>query len=331
MFKFYALITGHATAMAFTTLLTGVTETCLIEFNLFSFSENIQIGNTFIWSFSSIDGNGINKVSTTVNITNAKWSMTNGSLYYLMIQTFRYNTMDTPCIVFIPYNIDKILPPKYAVTVIQGSNNRSRQTTSLSPIMAVDDGYIHMNMMDIQLSIALTPSVTLRPSVSVLPTPTSSRHGWRSLNTPSVTPTSTYTFVNVITKSNTPSATPTFTYSFVNVIKKSNTSLQTPSYTPTINRNITKLYIRKQDNTNVSDPITPLLNPSDAINSTQMSYIVGGVLLGTIFLISLTLLSYLIHTFYRRKYNGFRRQQSNDSSVITINPANQPVVYYNPV
>ena len=366
MFKFQAKATGLATTLTMNTLPVSTPEFCSVSFNLYSFPDGAMIGGNFMGVFnrgssstgSTIGGNPgfIMEYSTTVNVSSAGWVMSNGTFYYLVIQTFTYSTIGTSCIIVLPYGIDTAKPPIYALLVEQGPSEMPCGSSPWIPVAALDGGYIHMSIN----GYGSTPSYSpyLRASITSTPTPgvliTSSSNTPTSSSTPTITSSSTPTITSSSTPTITSSSTPTTTISSTGTdtttgsdttsasasvsatgsptqIGTSSSSFFiafSSSNTPTPAASPVRVSITKNATAPIDTSLAAAAVSSGSVSSEATGNIIGGVI-GAI--VCTVLISGIIAFHMSRsvrtqvgKYTGIKEARSPISSdrVITMNPVN---------
>jgi len=313
MFKFPALMTGLATSLTLNVLPSAVQGICDTAFSLFNFNSGTQIGSTVVGAFSSTGSAGVAswfEISNTVNVTGADWQLVSGSLYYMTIQTFSYNSIGAPCNMRIPYGVSTISPPSYALVIEQGPIGFPCGAAPWATVAALYGGYIHMSIGGLPMPMRATfthgqiktpysdlisGSDTPSASASSTPSPSAS-------SAPSASPTS--------------SASPTPSPSVTGSEKASSspmlTNLITISNTPVD----TALAIAASSNSNV-----------------PTASIVGGVM-GSIAILALVLsiAAFKVSRSLREqfvKYTLFKEARSPVSrdSVITLNPVGSVTNY----
>ena len=358
MFKFQAKATGLATTLTMNTLPVSTPEFCSVSFNLYSFPDGAMIGGNFMGVFnrgssstgSTIGGNPgfIMEYSTTVNVSSAGWVMSNGTFYYLVIQTFTYSTIGTSCIIVLPYGIDTAKPPIYALLVEQGPSEMPCGSSPWIPVAALDGGYIHMSIN----GYGSTPSYSpyLRASITSTPTPgvliTSSSNTPTSSSTPTITSSSTPTITSSSTPTTTISSTGTDTTTGSDTTSASASVSATgsptqigtssssffiafsSSNTPTPAASPVRVSITKNATAPIDTSLAAAAVSSGSVSSEATGNIIGGVI-GAI--VCTVLISGIIAFHMSRsvrtqvgKYTGIKEARSPISSdrVITMNPVN---------
>lgn len=362
MFKFPALSTGIATIMTMNVLPKPQPEICDIEFKLYGFSDGIQIGNSFIGSFSLPVSNGGASGGTTnglavgmsVNVTRANWLINSGSHYYFSIQTFTWNSAGGRCNMQIPYGMESTKPPVYGLMIQQGPADMPCGATPWTNVATSDGGFIQMSISGNQLSQTPTPSpsavaapivyssasstptsmTVADNSASQTPTPTSMAVVYNSASqTPTPTSTGTTTFwtasgssSNTGTSSSTPTptSTPTSSSSLLDTGVSSGTSTPTGTSTSTKTTNSGPL----DGSAGIATtPAAPLLISSSS------SIIGGSVAGGIIVLLLAAYVTYRINPNFRNtveKISGIKDVRSPVSSqnIITMNPVNDNTSTY---
>ena len=344
MFKFPALLSGTATSMTLNALPELIQETCDIGFTLYLFPSGNIVG-TFVGAFTNLIG--LREESMTVDITSAKWSFVNGSLYYLMIQTFTWNTAGTHCNMRLPWGLLSMgsgtanpgVGSNYAIVAQQGPNDQPCGTTPWVTQTAMDGGYIHMSIMGVMntSSSTVTPSSTATPSStgtatgtpSSTVTPTGTATGTpSSTGTPSVsnTGTSIYNATNSDTGTATATATatatgtgtPTGTVSVSNSDANTNTNTNTNINTGTATATAT--------GTRRANPTSLNIGANGIATTDQIPGIVGGSIGLSLAIIAL-LLCFLHSIYCKQPKPDINSIRSPVSSIIVENPVN-PVIFH---
>jgi len=378
MFKFPALLSGIATMVTMNTLPSASPEVCDVGFNLYTFPGSQQVGTTYIGAVSSMGsttsgspGNGppVYEVSSTLNVSSAGWYITNGTLYYLTIQPFTYNSVGGACNIRLPYGMDTTRPPRYAVVTQQGPIGQPCGVSPWTTVGAIDGGYIHMSIAGVPFTSA-SPSQTayLRGSVTASPTPTSVGMKTSASPTGTVTPTGTTTPTSgginpsgsdtpTGTDSPSVSSSQTPTPSSSSSPSASASSAVTPTVTPTQTSTWTQSQGMSISNTptsapmpvasasvsssgkNLSVPIdTPLAAAAAATGaSAPVGSIVGGVFAAIVVVAVIgSVVAFNLSRTVRTqvgKYTGIKDARSpvtSSQSVIVMNPAGNAVsVYHN--
>jgi len=335
MFKFPALMPGSATILTMNTLAPAL---CDVEFSLYSFTDNKQVGTTFVGAFKNTafaSGPGTvttAETSTTLNVTSANWQFSSGALYYLIIQTLTYNTSGVPCNLRIPYGMDTTMPPKYAVVIQQGPVNQPCGSTPWTTAAALDGGYIHMTIF----GLAPSPSPLATYLASPRSSPSASQTGTQ---TPSQTPSPSASQTPSPSASQTPSPsasqTPSPSASQTPTSALESSLTVTPSPTSTIS-----LFIMSYSNTPTVAPSKTYANNSysgiaagSGVAPPQTGPIVGGIFGGLAIVGALVAAVAVVANKSVRatvnKYTGFKDARSpvSSQSIITLNPANQVMNY----
>jgi len=379
MFKFPALLSGIATMVTMNTLPSTSPEVCDVGFNLYTFSGNQQVGTTYIGAVSSIGsttsgspGNGPPttgyEVSSTLNVSSAGWYMTNGTVYYLTIQPFTYNSIGGACNIRLPYGMDTTRPPRYAVVTQQGPIGQPCGVSPWTTVGAIDGGYIHMSIAGMPFTSA-SPSQTayLRGSMTASPTPTSVGMKTSASPTGTVTPTGTGTVTPTsagadLSGSDTPTGTDSPSASSSQTPTPSSSSSPSVSASSTVTPTQTSTGSQSQgmsiSNTptsapapvatasvsssgkNISVPIdTPLAAGAAAAAasgaSAPVSSIVGGVFAAVVVVaVIASVIAFNLSRTVRAqvgKYTGIKDARSpvtSSQSVIVMNPAGNAVSVY---
>jgi len=308
MFKFPALASGIASSITMN-LLPTVPATCTLSFNLYEYSKQIAIGYPLIGTFNtggSVAGSaGLGAVSITVNASRANWLLSNGTIYYMVIQTATWNSAGMRCNMKVPYGL---AAPPYAVVIQQGPSDQPCDSNPWTTVTANDGGFIQMQITGAALSNTptATPSRTpvapadVSPSCSITPSPSGSE-------TPSPSGSETPSPSGSMTPSPSGSITPS----------------PSGSITPSPSGSITPMVSNSATTAKVPINTTEQMQAA-AAGSAAAGAIAGGVV-GGLAVVGMVTAAIMIlgNTAFKAA-----RSPVSSNSVITMNPANQMMHFH---
>jgi hypothetical protein len=333
MFKFPALASGIASSITMNVLpsLPAMPYSCDLRFTLYEYTKQALIGNPFIGTFTNSAAAGsatsLGFIAMTFNASRANWLLTNGTLYYMVIQA---SNDVSRCNMKVPWGV---AAPPYAVVVQRA--DQPCTTASWTTVTASDGGFIQIRISGSPLSNtptvtpsrtpvapayvsasnsgtdSSTPSQTPVPPIYVSPsnsgTPSPSNSG-----TPSPSSSGTPSPSNSGTPSPSSSGTPSTSLSNTPTLSNSNSPTTSSSYT-----NPDKVPI----NTNVTEQIQAAALGTRAEAEAASAVAIAGGVVGSLVVISLVSLAIMIA-------GKSARSPVSSTNVITMNPANQMMHFH---